>query len=99
MIMTILEANVTSHRYDDLKNAYQKGTHSLPPQLVETFLVRSAANPDTWRIITIWKSREALEEMRRSTEVPSGILMFRAAGAEPSLSIFEVESHHRNPAG
>jgi hypothetical protein len=42
-----------------------------------------------WRIQTWWASRDALEAMR-GAGTPAGVLMFRAAGAEPALSIFEV---------
>ncbi len=71
--------------------AYQNGLSHLPPQMHQTFLIQSATDKAVWRILSIWKSREALEEMRSSREIPEGILMFRAAGAdEPQLSIFDV---------
>jgi hypothetical protein len=43
-----------------------------------------------WKILSVWKSREALDEMRNSGETPTGVLMFRSAGADPQLSIFDV---------
>ena len=94
MVMTILEARVTPEKSAALEQAFQVGIGRMPPQLAQTFLVHSAADSTLWRIISVWRSREALEEMRRSTETPDGVLMFRAAGAEPTLSVFDVVTRH-----
>ena len=92
--MTILEARVTSDKWAALEQAFRAGTEQMPPQLLQTFLIHSAADSTLWRIVSVWRSREALEEMRRSTETPGGVLMFRAAGAEPVLSVFDVVTLH-----
>jgi hypothetical protein len=93
MVMTILEAHVVPEKWATLEQAYKAGTEHLPPQMVQTFLVHSTTDSTVWRIVSIWKSREALAEMRRSTETPGGVLIFRAAGAEPTLAIFDVVEH------
>jgi len=93
MVMTILEARVAPEKQGALEAAYKAGTEHKPPQLAQTFLIQSAADPTLWRIVSIWHSREALDEMRRSTETPAGVLMFRAAGAESTLSVFNVTAH------
>ncbi len=90
MVITILEAHVEAEKASVLQAEYTKGLGDLPPQMVQTFLLQSAADKTLWQIISVWKSREALEEMRNSGETPAGILMFRAAGAEPKLTIFAV---------
>ncbi len=95
MVMTILEAHVAADRWAALKQAYKAGAErGLPPQMVpqmvQTFLVQGTADLTLWRGISIWRNREALDEYRRSVTTPGGVLMFRAAGAEPTLSIFEV---------
>ena len=92
MVMTILEANVAPQNWAALLQAYQAGAGQLPPQLSQTMLVQSSADKSIWRIISIWRSREGLEEMRRTTATPAGVLMFRAAGAEPTLSIYDIAS-------
>src|SRR5881398_2957048 len=85
MVMTILEAHVAPEQWSALEQAYQQARGDLPAQMVETFLVHSVDEPLVWRGISVWHSREALDEYRRSTEVPGGVLMFRAVGAEPTL--------------
>lgn len=90
MIMTILEARVASEQWEALQQAFEAQSKHRPEQLLQSFLVQSTIDPTLWQVIGLWPSREALEEMRRSTETPGGVLMFRAAGAEPTLSLFEI---------
>ncbi len=92
MIMTVLEAHVEQAQWPGLVAAYEQGNKNLPAQMVQTFLVQDRADRTLWRGISVWHSWEALQEYRQSVETPGGVLMFRAAGAEPSLSIFEVAS-------
>ncbi len=90
MVMTILEAHVKQENWAALEEAYREGITHDDAGLVQTFLIHNMRETDIWRILTIWRSREALEAMRRSNETPRGVLIFRAAQAEPALSIFEV---------
>lgn len=95
MVVTILEAHVDEERSSALQAAYREGIAQLPPQMVQTFLVQGDSDKTHWRIISVWKSRAALEEMRNSGETPGGVLMFRAAGAEPSLTVLDVREFAR----
>ncbi len=90
MVMTVLEAHVAPEQWPTLEAGYQGAVEGLPPQLVRTYLVQSADDPTLWRVISLWHSRKALDEFRQSVETPGGVLIFRSAGAEPTLSIFEV---------
>lgn len=91
MILTILDANLEPGRESDLQAAYAAtvASGSRPPGLVHSELLRDSRDATCWRIQTWWQSRQALEAMR-GTGTPAGVLMFRSAGAEPRLSIFEV---------
>ena len=94
MVVTILEAHIEPDMTSALLAAYQNGLSHLPPQMVRTYLIQSTADKAVWQILSVWKSREALDEMRSSRETPEGILMFRAAGAEePKISIFDVAAY------
>ena len=94
MVITILESRVEPDMVPALLAAYQNGLSHLPPQMIRTYLAHDAADKTIWRIVSVWKSREGLDEMRRSRETPEGILMFRAAGAEdPQLSIYDVAAY------
>jgi heme-degrading monooxygenase HmoA len=90
MVMTILEAHVSADQWGILEKAYAQETQgALTPGIVQTYLAHSINDPGLWRILTVWRSREVLDEMRKQG-TPRGVVMFREAGAEPVLSIFEV---------
>lgn len=91
--MTIPEANVPQDRLAEVREVFAEGTAQLPPEIMETYLVRDTRNPALFRLRTVWRSREALERMRASGVKPKGVQMFEAVGAEPKLSAFEVVVH------
>lgn len=90
MVMTILDAHVAPERSAVLEQTYREATQNLDAGLVQTFLIHSMKEPTVWQILTVWESREALDKMRQSGETPRGVLMFRAAGAEPTLAVFDI---------
>lgn len=89
MVLTVLEATVAPARAADLQAAFRSAAAQVPPGLVRSHLVTAAADPTRWRIETLWTSREVLAGMRQAG-TPAGVLMFRAAGAEPTVSVFDV---------
>ena len=93
MVMTILEAHVEPAKSSGLEKEFQDATRQLDAGITQTFLVKSLNDPTLYRILTVWSSREALNAMRSSGETPRGVLLFRLAGAEPVLSVFEVSAH------
>jgi quinol monooxygenase YgiN len=90
MVITILEAHVEPEKWPALQAAYQTGTEKLLPGMISAYLVRNSADPSLWRMMAVWNSREAADQIRASGETLPGVLMFRAAGAEPVMSLFEV---------
>jgi hypothetical protein len=90
MVITILEAQVASDKAAALEAAYKQGIEQLDAGITQTFLLRDFKDTSLWRIVTLWESRAALEAMRQSGQTPRGVVMFRAADAEPMLSVCEV---------
>jgi hypothetical protein len=95
MVVTILEAHVDEERSSALQAAYREGIAQLPPQMIQTFLVQGVSDKDLGRSSRFGRAAQALEEMRNSGETPGGVLMFRAAGAEPSLTVLDVRDFAR----
>jgi len=91
--MTFLEANVPQDRLAEVREVVAQGTAKLPPEIMETYLVRNTRDPALFRLTTVWRSREALEGMRTSGVKPKGVQMFEAVGAAPRLSVLEVVVH------
>ena len=92
MVVTMLEATVAADKEEDLVREFSGLTGGLPPFIIETFLLR-AADSGLWRIVSVWRSREDLESYRATVQTPAGVRVFRAAGAEPTLTVFEVATH------
>ncbi|MES2135321.1 MAG: antibiotic biosynthesis monooxygenase [Patescibacteria group bacterium] len=91
MLHTSLEAIVEPEKWKDLQEAYiNVDRKNLPEALLSSHLVQDQSEPNLWRIVTFWKSKEDMDAYRKSVEVPAWFLVFRAAGAEPKLSISEV---------
>lgn len=90
MVITVIEAVVEPGRVADLEQAYRDAMAALPSEIVETFLVRNPYASDTYQIITVWESREALLALRASGVTPSGTVIFQAAGATPKHVVLDV---------
>ena len=90
MLLTILEAQVAPGRERALQDAFAAlASGPIPRGLVRSELLRDSRDPTRWRLETLWYTRESLEAMR-AAGTPAGVLMFRATGAEPTLSIHEM---------
>ena len=89
MFVTIVEGAVEAMREGDLRSAWKDKTAILPAGFIESSLLR--AETGTWRIVTVWESKEAVMAMRASGEPPAALLMFEQAGSKPSVSMWTVE--------
>jgi heme-degrading monooxygenase HmoA len=90
MFVTIVEGNVEAEREADLRSAWERtSTGALPAGFIESSLLRS--DDGSWRIVTVWESRDAVMAMRASTERPAALMMFEEAGSAPSVSMWNVE--------
>jgi heme-degrading monooxygenase HmoA len=91
VLITMVEGSVAPDRQEVFRATWTHVTEGeLPPGFVRTFLLRSG---ESWRIETVWESREALDAMRATTDTPASISVFRAAGVEPSVAVWDVEDH------
>jgi hypothetical protein len=95
MVITNLEARLSDGQASILKESFKNATKNLDKGILQTFLLQNPKDLSQWRIETIWESFEVLNEMRKKEDPPRGVLMFREAGAEPKLSIFDVIIHSK----
>ena len=96
MVLTQLDGKVAPEHWDRLKQAFEAAKQPLPAEIYQSYLVQDANEQERWRVVTIWHSQEALRRYRNSIETPEGVLMFRAVGTEPTLTIFDVIEHGHN---
>jgi hypothetical protein len=99
MVLTVLEAQVSPERWDALRESYGARVQLIDSgPVVESFLVQGTEDASTWRIVTVWRDQASLDAMRSSGETPTGVLIFRDAGAEPRLSVSNVWANPRAPS-
>ena len=87
-VVTAVEGVVPADRVSDLLDTFPAG--DLPPFILATTLAKDAGS-DRWRVVTIWRSREELDEYVASVDTPAALAAFRAAGVEPELTIWEAD--------
>lgn len=90
-VMTVLEARVAQERWAELEQALASRADQRPAPLETSYLVQAVDDPNVWRLVGIWRSREELEQYRQSVPAVGGVQIFQAAGAEPTMSMFEIK--------
>jgi heme-degrading monooxygenase HmoA len=94
MFVTIVEGAVEPGRERDLRSACEvTAAGALPAGFIESSLLRTADG--TWRVVSVWESKEAVIAMRASGEPPAAPVMFERAGSKPSVSVWTVEGRVR----
>ncbi len=88
-VMTVLEARIPEAKWSQFRAAFD-AAEQKPKQMLYGFIVQSGAEPELWRLVSVWRSRAALSEYRNSVKTPGGIGFFRAVGVEPALGMFDV---------
>jgi heme-degrading monooxygenase HmoA len=90
-VMTVVEGRVPILRVRDFEAAYASvKDQAKPPGWKRSMLLRDTKEEGLYRVSTLWETREALDEMRKSTSMPVAIALFRNLGVEPNLRIFEI---------
>jgi hypothetical protein len=95
--MTVVTAIVPASSEDELLATFRLVTEELPPEVLQTFLVRGDAND--WTVTSVWRSREHLEEHLRSGETLDSIQLLRIAGGDPTYTRFDVCYERHQVAG
>jgi quinol monooxygenase YgiN len=94
MIISILEGRVTAERWEVLEQEYRKALKTAPIQLKQTYLIQDEDHLNTWRIISIWRSKEDYEAVKGSGKLDTCAEMFRKIGVEPTRQVFKLVAHH-----
>lgn len=93
MFVTMTEATVPRFREAELREAWDAlvSAGPLPSGFVESSLLRSG---DTWRIMTVWESANAVLAMRAAGQ-PAAAVVLEAAGGHSDVSMWTVEGRIR----
>ena len=88
-VITVISATIDNGREDDLRAAYEAVIHEkLPDGLLATALLRG--NNNTWQIASLWRDQGALDALRTAPGAPAAPRVFGNAGAEPTVTLFDV---------
>lgn len=90
MTKTSVEAHVAPEKHEQLKKTFREQTLNPPPQHKQVLLVQSSSDPTLWRTVGFRPNRVVSEGYRNSGEVSAAFEVFRSAGAELTVHIFEV---------
>ncbi len=91
MVLTVIEAEITPKRWNDLKKAYENlvKNSNAENSPMQSWLLQDRADVNIWRLMAVWSSLEVFDAMRRKG-TPRGVQMFRDFGVDPTLSVFDV---------
>jgi hypothetical protein len=91
MVISMIEGTLDDAQSKRFLEEFRK-TKSDPSQklMPDEAFVAKQADGNTWRLVAFWKDHEAFEAMRAAM-TPRGIVMMRAAGVEPTLTLFDVK--------
>lgn len=93
--MTVVEGKVPSSRAKEFEMSYAEvKDNKLPDALVQSFLLKDTENPEVYRIATVWKSSEGLEEfresMKKTKQTPTAVALFQKVGVEPTFKVYNI---------
>jgi len=66
MVITILEAQVDPEKASLLEGEFKRAVTQLEPGIVQSFLLCGSRDQNSWKIMTVWQSRQALDAMRQT---------------------------------
>lgn len=90
MVLITMQAHVPMDQWDVLTRAFDHAMKHRPADVLLGLLVHDNHQPTLWRIMTVWKSQEALD-LYYETEgrIPSAHV-FHLAGVVPEATVSEV---------
>lgn len=90
MVISVMEANVPTDKWEELKISFRNATRMLPPQMKETLLMQSTFDPKYWKIVTVWHSTQQFHRIQETIQQSGVVEIFRMIGIEPRQGLFEV---------
>lgn len=88
-VLSEVAGTVAAEREAEFVESFRKLVAGpLPDGLIRTELLRGERGH--WRVQSLWRDRAALEAVRADPKRSAAPHLFRAAGAEPILAVFEL---------
>ena len=95
-VLSEVSGTVAPEREETLLAGYREVVgRPLPAGLIRTELLRGSDG--RWRIQSLWRDQAALDTVRANPRLRLAPQLFREAGAEPELAVFEVPVRRHAP--
>jgi hypothetical protein len=89
-VATVVETRVPPGLLPDFVRAYSLGVTQLPPELNQTFLIRSESDPTVVRIHQYWLKVASMEQVASPLYLRACMELLGGAGVLPVTSSFVV---------
>ena len=92
MIITILEFEITQENWGTLQTQFNKIIENVPNQIIQSLLTQNSKDLNSWKIVTVWKSKEDFMENRNNMigQLPPAYLLLQSLGVEGIASMHNV---------
>jgi hypothetical protein len=97
MVMSVLEANVPSGKWEELKLSFRHSTQILPPQICQTLLIQSIDDPQRWKVVTVWHIKKHIRRVQDTLRQCGAAEIFRSVGIEPAQGLFNIIQNAHEP--
>lgn len=94
MFITIMAGNVAVENDETLKGRFSRELRHPPEGLLQSFLVQAQEDPLRWRVISVWRNREAYEHEHSGRLIDAIVEMFCDAGTTPDKMTFRVVENY-----
>lgn len=90
-VLMVIEGKIPKLKMHDFESQYVSIRDQPKPKgMISSTLLRDDSQDGTYRVETLWQSREAMEETQKSKQTTLAIALFKSHGVEPAIRIFEV---------
>ncbi|HTX61114.1 MAG TPA: antibiotic biosynthesis monooxygenase [Methanobacterium sp.] len=89
-VITFVKGKVSDSKIEEFKRGYDTlKKEDKPYGFIASYLLQDSEIRDLYIIESVWKSPEALENMRKTDE-PSAPALFKSVGSKPVIGIYNV---------
>lgn len=90
MYLSILAGQVSHENWAKLEVTYGMALRYPPEGLSQSFLVHCVEDPGLWKMITLWKSKDAFELAKQNKQIDTCFDLFCNLSSIPHRTTFSV---------
>jgi len=99
MYLTILHGHVKNENWHKLEESFERKAKHSPEGLQQSFLAHCEEDRLEWKIISIWRSKEAYNEAKDAGQTDTFVDLFCDAGTTPEKLHYNMVERFLRVAG